>query len=79
MRYLEGDIVTTMQMLAQRGRPGVPALPQVFSEFFSAFLLPCDYDYLDWRDPLPAWTAMQAFRARAQGQVQKSISSRRMW
>ncbi len=79
MRYLGGDIVTLTQMIAQQGRPGVPSLPRIFYDFFSAFFLPSGYDYLDWRDPIPALTAMQAFAGRMRCRLQTSISSRRVW
>lgn len=61
MRYLEGDIMTTVQALSQRGRPGVtPPLQAVF-DFFTTFLTPMGYDYLDWKDPLPLWSATADF------------------
>lgn len=57
MRYLEGDLLTTFQTIKQRGRPGVTPPSQAFAEFFLDFLIPSGYDYVDWKDPLPAWTA----------------------
>ncbi|TMC23763.1 MAG: ATP-grasp domain-containing protein [Chloroflexi bacterium] len=57
MRYLEGDLLTTMQTFTQRGRPGVMPPLQAVTEFLAAFLHPCGYDYFDWSDPLPAWIA----------------------
>jgi predicted ATP-grasp superfamily ATP-dependent carboligase len=58
MRYLEGDMLTTMQCFAQRGRPGVTPPVQALREFFAAFFSPTDYDYLDIEDLRPAWVAM---------------------
>ena len=78
MRYLGGDIVTTAQMVAQRGRPGVPSTPRAFYEFFTAFFLPGGYDYLDWRDPRPAWEATQTFASQMLYRIQTKISSRRV-
>jgi predicted ATP-grasp superfamily ATP-dependent carboligase len=57
MRYLEGDIITTAQALSQRGRPGVTPPAQAITAFFLSFCKPMGYDYVDWRDPLPACTA----------------------
>ena len=78
MRYLGGDIVTTAQMVAQQGRPGVPSTPRAFYEFFTAFFLPGGYDYLDWRDPRPAWEATQTFASQMLYRIQTKISSRRV-
>jgi predicted ATP-grasp superfamily ATP-dependent carboligase len=78
MRYLGGDIVATAQMIAQQGRPDVPSLPRAIYEFFAAFFLPGGYDYLDWRDPMPAWIATQTFASRMLYRIQTKISSRRV-
>lgn len=64
MRYLAGDIITTMQAIHQRGRPGVTPPVQAIREFCTAFLVPTGYDYVDWRDPLPALTAATEFVRR---------------
>ena len=61
MRYLEGDIITTMQALSQRGRPGVSPPAQAIVDFLLSFCKPMGYDYVDWRDPLPAYTATMDF------------------
>jgi predicted ATP-grasp superfamily ATP-dependent carboligase len=57
MRYLEGDIMTTVQALIQHGRPGVTSPFQAIFDFCISFFKPMGYDYLDWKDPLPACTA----------------------
>lgn len=57
MRYLEGDVVTTGAAIAQRGRPGVTPPLRAVLGFFGSFFVPMGYDYFDWRDPKPAWTA----------------------
>ncbi len=61
MRYLGGDIITTVQALAQRGRPGVTPPAQAIFDFCVSFLKPMGYDYIDWKDPLPAYTATVDF------------------
>ncbi len=76
MRYLEGDIITTAQAIAERGRPGIDAPSQVLSDFFTSFFTPTGYDYADWRDPLPALTATRDFIYRV-GQKAGGKSSRR--
>jgi predicted ATP-grasp superfamily ATP-dependent carboligase len=61
MRYLGGDIATTAAAIEQRGRPGVtPPLRSVL-DFCASFFVPMGYDYFDWRDPKPAWTASVDF------------------
>jgi predicted ATP-grasp superfamily ATP-dependent carboligase len=57
MRFLEGDLRATMQSIKQRGRPGVASPLQAIAEFVSAFCVPAGYDYVDWKDPQPMWTA----------------------
>jgi predicted ATP-grasp superfamily ATP-dependent carboligase len=61
MRYLGGDIATTAATIQERGRPGVtPPLRSILA-FCASFFVPMGYDYFDWRDPKPAWTASAAF------------------
>lgn len=57
MRFLGGDIATTMLALRQRGRPGVASPARAILDFCFSLFVPMKYDYLDWRDPLPMWTA----------------------
>jgi predicted ATP-grasp superfamily ATP-dependent carboligase len=57
MRYLGGDLQTTLQAFAQRGRPGVTPPAKALFEFFQAFFVPAGYDYFDWTDARPAWIA----------------------
>lgn len=61
MRFLEGDIMTTVEALIQRGRPGVTPPAQAIFDFFISFFKPMGYDYLDWKDPLPAFIAKIEF------------------
>jgi predicted ATP-grasp superfamily ATP-dependent carboligase len=57
MRFLEGDLRATVQAIKQRGRPGIPPPLQAIAEFATAFCVPASYDYVDWSDPRPLWTA----------------------
>ena len=57
MRYLEGDFLTTLQTLVERGRPGVTPPPQAIAEFIAAFFVPTSYDYFDRQDLRPVLTA----------------------
>lgn len=61
MRYLEGDILTTVQSVFQRGRPGVAPPVSAIADFLLAFFKPMGYDHFDWGDPLPAWAATTGF------------------
>jgi predicted ATP-grasp superfamily ATP-dependent carboligase len=76
MRYLEGDLLTTFQTITQRGRPGVTPPAQAFFEFFMAFLIPAGYDYVDWKDPLPIWTAATEFSDRIRQKLGEKFSRR---
>jgi predicted ATP-grasp superfamily ATP-dependent carboligase len=61
MRFLRGDFVTTMEAVAQRGRPGVaPPLTALF-DFAAAFFVPSGYDYFAWNDLAPGFTAARDF------------------
>ena len=73
MRFLEGDIMTTVQTLQERGRPGVSSPGQALGDFITSFFVPMGYDYFDWKDPIPAWTAMNDFRHSLPGWLKKVI------
>lgn len=60
MRYLWGDIAATISAIQQRGRPGVTSPVRAIVEFCTTCFVPMRYDYVDWRDPLPIWTAIAA-------------------
>jgi len=77
MRYLGGDLATTLASMRQRGRPGVPPPAQAIFEFCASFFVPARYDYLDWRDPLPAWAATIGFPRYLLRQGGKKPSRRR--
>ena len=76
MRYLQGDIQTTLQCLAERGRPGVSPPAWAIFDFFFSFFIPTEYDYLDWKDPLPAWAATIDFARYVVQWLQKNSSRR---
>jgi predicted ATP-grasp superfamily ATP-dependent carboligase len=61
MRYLQGDLMTTIAAIEQRGRPGVPSPWKAALGFGASFLKPMPYDYFDWTDPRPAVKAMTDF------------------
>jgi len=65
MRHLGGDINTTIAALRQRGRPGVTPPVQSLLDFGLSFLRPMAYDYLNWKDPLPAVKATTDFTRHA--------------
>jgi predicted ATP-grasp superfamily ATP-dependent carboligase len=78
MRYLGGDVATTVATLQQRGRPGVtPPIRAVF-DFCASFFIPMRYDYLDWKDPLPAWIATVDFARRVAQWVGRVLSNRKV-
>lgn len=77
MRYLRGDVATTVLALQQHGRPGVPPRAQTLRDFFLSFFVPMRYDYLDWRDPLPVLVTGVDF-ARYVSHVLKNSFSRSM-
>jgi predicted ATP-grasp superfamily ATP-dependent carboligase len=58
MRYLWGDIAATAASLRERARPGVIPPRQAILDFCRFFFVPVKYDYLDWNDLLPIWTAL---------------------
>ncbi|MBV9228629.1 MAG: ATP-grasp domain-containing protein [Chloroflexi bacterium] len=77
MRYLEGDILTTIQALSQRGRPGVNSPARAIFDFFAAFFVPAYYDYFDKNDLKPAWTATTEFAERLRLRLGKSFTRRK--
>lgn len=62
MRYLQGDLLTTLQALAQHGRPGVAPPLRAIGDYLAAFFIPAHYDYFDWRDLKPGLSATLNFR-----------------
>jgi predicted ATP-grasp superfamily ATP-dependent carboligase len=61
MRDLRQDFMTTALSLRERGRPGITPPTKAVLDFLCTFFIPMGYDYMDWRDPRPAWTAAVDF------------------
>jgi len=61
MRYLKGDLMTTLAAFRQRGRPGLTPPGLAVLGFGLSFFRPMHYDYVDWADPLPALRATADF------------------
>ncbi|HXZ03922.1 MAG TPA: ATP-grasp domain-containing protein, partial [Ktedonobacteraceae bacterium] len=64
MRYLKGDIMTTIEAIQQRGRPGVTPPVQSILDFCSSFFIPMRYDYVDLKDVKPAFIATRDFMSQ---------------
>jgi predicted ATP-grasp superfamily ATP-dependent carboligase len=77
MRYLEGDLITTIQSFTQRGRPGVTPPARAIVGFIGSFFKPMGYDYIDWKDPLPALAATADFGSYILRSVKKGFSRRK--
>lgn len=62
MRYLGGDIITSLESIKHNGRPGIDSPLKVISDFFTSFFYPvASYDYVDWADPKPLYVAVIGF------------------
>src|SRR2546428_4380859 len=80
MRDLRGDMMTTIQALKQRGRPGVTSPAKTIFDFCASFFMPMRYVYVDWKDPLPAVIAIANFtRQWVGGAIMKWPSRLRHW
>jgi predicted ATP-grasp superfamily ATP-dependent carboligase len=80
MRDLKGDMMTTIQALQQRGRPGVAPPAKAIFDFCASFFIPMRYAYVDWKDPLPAFVATANFtRSWVGGAIMKRLSRLRRW
>jgi len=80
MRDLSGDMMTTIQALQQRGRPGVTPPAKAILDFCASFFMPMRYVYVDWKDPLPAVIATTSFtREWVGGAIIKRLSRLRLW
>jgi len=75
MRYLGGDIATTIAALQQRGRPGVSTPTQTLFGFCSSFFMPMHYDYFDWKDPLPAWKTFMHAQRTIRARMRKHVTT----
>jgi hypothetical protein len=72
MRYLSGDIVSMVEALGERGRPGVMSPLQTVLDFCASFFIRTGYDYVDWRDLAPVWAATMEFMYRATSKLRSS-------
>src|SRR5207247_11275477 len=54
IRDLGGEITTMIAPTPQRGMPGLTSPVQTLLQVGLSFSKPMAYDYLSWRDPLPA-------------------------
>ncbi len=74
LRYLRGDISYVMKALAspwQRDKPEAISPFKVVLEFCLSFFVPMRYDYVDWKDLRPAWTAITGFFREALQKIAK--------
>jgi predicted ATP-grasp superfamily ATP-dependent carboligase len=61
LRHLSRDVATVVVAARQRGRPEVNPPVRAIRDFCVSFFIPTGYDYVDWRDPLPAFRATIGF------------------
>jgi predicted ATP-grasp superfamily ATP-dependent carboligase len=71
MRHLKGDIMTTIEAVQQRNRPGITPPARAILDFLSTCFVPMGYDYLDWKDPKPAFIATRDFTCQWIGSAMK--------
>ncbi len=74
MRYLSGDIVSMVEALVERGRPDVMSPAQTVLDFCASFFIRVGYDYVDWWDLAPVWTATMDFMYRATNKLRSSTT-----
>ncbi len=74
LRYLRGDIIATRAALRQQGRPEVGPSTRTIFDFCFAFFIPARYDYVDWKDPLPAWKAMTGYFREISHRVRRRLT-----
>ncbi|MBO0780189.1 MAG: ATP-grasp domain-containing protein [Ktedonobacteraceae bacterium] len=77
MRYLQGDLLTTLQTITQRRRASVPPPSRAISGFLASFLVPAHYDYFDWRDLKPGLAATIDFGRVVARRLRRDFFSRR--
>ncbi len=76
MRFLWGDIAATIASVQQRDRPGVAPPARAIFDFCTSCLVPMKYDYLDWSDPLPMWTAIAGRASGGMKYLKNPLSKR---
>src|SRR6266568_97234 len=77
MRDLRGDMGAMVRAVQQRGRPGVSPPARTILDFCVSFFMPMRYVYVDWEDPLPAWTATVGFVRYLLQLMGRSLPARR--
>jgi len=78
LRYLAGHLSATLIAVHKIGWPGVPSPGRALLDFFLTFFLPTGYDYVDWRDPLPAWKASLGYVRNVLRRIGRRITGRRL-
>lgn len=75
MRYMRGDLMSAIASWQQRGRPGITPPARVLLDFCVSCVVPMSYDYVDWKDPVPAFVATTDFtRQWIGGAINKRLS-----
>jgi predicted ATP-grasp superfamily ATP-dependent carboligase len=77
LRYLRADITTTVTALEQRGRPEMASPAKTILDFCTSFFLPTAYDYVSWRDPLPAVRATASGASELARKIGESLKGTR--
>lgn len=75
VRFLRGDLMATIESLQQRGRPGIAHPARAVLDFCASCFVPMAYDYVDRKDPVPAFVATRDFTRQWIGNaVKKRLS-----
>ena len=77
MRDLRGDMMTTLAMVRQPGRPDAPSPARAILDFCISFSIPMGYTYVDWKDPRPVWVATIGFARNLLQRAGRMISRRK--
>lgn len=78
LRYLKGDIVhtaTTLAAVRQSNKLERASPTKTILDFCISFFIPMAYDYVDWRDPLPLWSAMAGFVRELLRRIGKGLAN----
>lgn len=70
-RDLAGDFSAMLATISQAGRPYTMPRGRAIRDFCGAFFVPTSYDYLDWRDPAPAWAAIKGRFNNLRGRIRR--------
>jgi len=77
LRDLQNDLVATIAMVKERGRPGIASPTKAIFDFGASFFKPMHYYYFDRKDPLPAWTAVKDFAQYLSRLARKSLTKKK--